>query len=134
MSTRDIGDGDRNRLRIDQAAIGGLHEHVVDIVCARIGRRLEVGRREEGQGARRGVDRELAGVGTAGKAEANVAPASGSVAVTVVTAVLFSATETAAVAPAPLEVMTGASLTLVTVTAIAWVSIRLPSEACTTTS
>ena len=36
-----------------------------------------------------------------------MAPASGSVAVTVVTAVLFSATLTAAVAPAPFEVIDG---------------------------
>ena len=54
---------------------------------------------------------------------------------TVVTAVLFSATLTAAVAPPPFEVMTGAlSLTFVTVTAMACVSVRLPSETCTVTS
>ena len=63
-----------------------------------------------------------------------IAPASGSVAVTVVTAVVFSATEAAAVAPPPSDVMTGGSLTLVTVTAIACVSTRLPSETCTITS
>ena len=41
-----------------------------------------------------------------------------------VTAVAFSATLTAAVAPPPFEVMTGAlSLTLVTVTAMSWVSV-----------
>ena len=39
------------------------------------------------------------------------------------------------VAPPPFEVMTGAlSLTLVTVTAMAWVSVRVPSETCTVTS
>ena len=52
-----------------------------------------------------------------------MAPGSGSVAVTVVTAVAFSASVIAAVAPPPFEVMTGASLTLVTVTARAWVSV-----------
>ena len=82
----------------------------------------------------RGVDREQGRVSTARDAEGDVAPASGSVAVTVVTAVVFSATEAAAVAPPPFDVMTGASLTLVTVTAIACVSIRLPSETCTITS
>ena len=51
-----------------------------------------------------------------------------------VTARLFSATETAALAPPPFEVMAGASLTLPTVTAIAWVSMKLPSLAETTTS
>jgi len=65
----------------------------------------------------------------------SVEPASASVAVTVVTAVPFSATETLAVAPAPFEVITGAlSLTSVTVTAIAWVSVRAPSETLTVTS
>ena len=64
----------------------------------------------------------------------SVDAASGSVAVTVVTAVVFSAIDTAAAAPPPLEVMTGASLTLVTVTAIACVSMRLPSETWTITS
>ena len=54
---------------------------------------------------------------------------------TVVTAVVFSATLTEAVAPPPFEVMTGAlSLTLVTVTAMAWVSVRVPSETWTVTS
>ena len=47
-----------------------------------------------------------------------------------VTAVPFSATDIEALAPPPLELMTGAlSLTLVTVTAIAWVSVFVPSEA-----
>ena len=45
--------------------------------------------------------------------------ASGSVAVTVVTAVEFSEIEMEASAPEPLEVTEGASLTFVTVTAIA---------------
>jgi hypothetical protein len=48
-----------------------------------------------------------------------VAPASGSVDITVVTAVLFSVTLTAAEAPPPFEVIVGASFWLVTVTAIA---------------
>ena len=55
---------------------------------------------------------------------------SASLAVTVVTAVVFSATLTA-----PPEVMAGVlSLTAVTVTAIAWVVLRLPSLTCTVTS
>ena len=60
---------------------------------------------------------------------------SASVAVTVVTAVVFSATLIDALAPAPLLVMTGAlSSTGVTVTAIAWVSVSVPSLACTITN
>ncbi len=52
---------------------------------------------------------------------------SASLAVTVVTAVPFSATFTLAVAPPPLLVITGAlSLTGVTVTAIACVSLKPP--------
>ena len=63
------------------------------------------------------------------------APPSMSVEVTVVTAVWFSAALTAAVAPPPFDVMTGASLTLVTLTAIACVSLPpLPSLTCTVTS
>jgi hypothetical protein len=55
--------------------------------------------------------------------------------VTVVTAVVFSATLTAAVAPPPFEVMTGVlSLTPVTVTAMSWVSVLVPSDTCTCTS
>jgi hypothetical protein len=55
--------------------------------------------------------------------------------VTVVTAVLFSATLTAAVAPPPFDVIAGAlSLTLVTVTAMSWMSVLVPSETCTCTS
>ena len=46
----------------------------------------------------------------------------------VVTAVLFSVTLIAAEAPAPFEVITGASFWLVTVTAMVCVSVRLPSE------
>ena len=61
-------------------------------------------------------------------------PASGSVAATAVTAVPFSGTFTAAVVPPPFEPMTGASLTLVTVTAIAWLSVSAPSDTWTTTS
>ena len=64
-----------------------------------------------------------------------MAPASASLAVTVVTAVVFSAMLTAAVAPPPLELMTGGlSLTLLTVTAMAWLSVKVPSETCTVTS
>ena len=56
-------------------------------------------------------------------------------AVTVVTAVAFSATGIAAVAPPPFEVIDRAvSLTLVTVTAMACVSVRVPSETWTVTS
>src|SRR3954469_21828466 len=62
------------------------------------------------------------------------APASGSVAVTVVTVAVFSATLTAAVAPPPFDVIAGGSLTLVTVTAIACVSVVNPSDTWTMTS
>ena len=61
-------------------------------------------------------------------------PASGSVAATVVTAVVFSATGTVALAPPLLEVITGTSFTLVTMTVTAWVSRSEPSLALTVTS
>ena len=62
-------------------------------------------------------------------------PPSTSVEVTVVTAVWFSAAPTTAVAPPPFDVMTGASFALVTVTAIACVSVPpLPSATWTVTS
>ena len=60
--------------------------------------------------------------------------ASGSVAVTVVTAVPFSARTKRAVARPPSDVMVGVSLPLTIVTAMDWVTTRLPSEACTWTS
>ena len=60
---------------------------------------------------------------------------SASVAATVVTAVPFSATLTVALAPPPSLVITGLlSLTDVTVTAIACVSVNVPSLTCTVTS
>ena len=60
---------------------------------------------------------------------------SASVAVTVVTAVEFSATLRAALAPPPSEVIVGVlSLTAVTVTAIDCVSVNVPSETSTITS
>ena len=58
-----------------------------------------------------------------------MAPESGSVEVTVRTAVLFSATLAAAA-----DVMLGASFTLVTVTAMVWVVALVPSETWTWTS
>ena len=58
-----------------------------------------------------------------------------SVATTVVTAVPFSAMAMAAVLPPPFDMITGVpSLLFVTVTAMAWVSVSVPSETCTTTS
>ena len=57
-----------------------------------------------------------------------MAPASGSLPVTVMTVVLFSATLAVAA-----DVTVGASLTLVTVTAIALVEVREPSETWTVT-
>ena len=64
----------------------------------------------------------------------SVAPASGSLAVTVVTAVVFSAMLAVALVPPPPEVIATGSLVLVTVTAMAWVSVSAPSETWTTTS
>ena len=64
-----------------------------------------------------------------------MAPGSASVAVTVVTVVAFSAMLIAALAPPPFDEIAGAlSLRLPTVTAIAWLSVLLPSETWTTTS
>ena len=131
----DIGHRDRDRLSIGEDAVRGLDDHVIDVVGADVGGRLEIGRRQESQGAGRGIDGELVGVGSAhNRIGLVLAPASGSVAVTVVTAVVFSATDTLAVAPPPLEVIAGASFWLVTVTAIACVSVSVPSEAWTITS
>ena len=53
---------------------------------------------------------------------------------TVVTAVPFSATVSAAVGPPPFEVIAGASLTFDTVTATACVTALVPSLVRTTTS
>ena len=61
-------------------------------------------------------------------------PASGSAAVRVVAAVVFSLTDTVPVGPPPADVITGASLVLVTVTLMVWLSVRFPSETCTVTS
>ena len=109
-----------------------LHDDVVDVVGAGIGRRLEVRRRDEAQRAGRALMVNLRRVGAAadriGQRRAGIGVGRPT---TVVTAVLFSATLTVAVAPPPFEVMTGASFALVTVTAIAWVSVSVPSETCT---
>ena len=61
-------------------------------------------------------------------------PASTSVAVAVVTTVVFSGMEIAAVAPPPFEVKTGASLALSTVTAKFCTSVKTPSETVICTS
>ena len=121
----DVGDRDGDGLGVGQGAVGDLHRDVVDIVAAGIGRALGVRRGDEGQRAGGGVDGELGGIGAADDASRSASRRHrASVAVTVVTAVVFSATLTQAVAPPPFEVMTGAlSLTLVTVTAMAWVSV-----------
>ena len=72
----------------------------------------------EGERAGRRVDRELA-VGSADDRIGQRRPASGSVAVTVVTAVVFSAIDAAAVSPPPFDVIVGTSFWLVTVIAMA---------------
>jgi len=56
---------------------------------------------------------------------------SSSVTVTVVTAVWFSFTVTSAVAPPPLEEMTGASLASSRVTVMVCTSVVIPSETVT---
>ncbi len=61
----DAGDGDGDVLRVGVAAIGHLHLDVVDVVGAGVGRDLGIRRGDEGQDARRGIDRELGGVGAA---------------------------------------------------------------------
>jgi hypothetical protein len=63
----------------------------------------------------------------------SVVPASGSLPTTVVTAVVFSGMLTVAVALPPLLVMTGGSLTFVTVTATGWLVTSEPSDAWTVT-
>ena len=59
-------------------------------------------------------------------------PESGSVAVTVVTAVVFSRIVTAAVAPPPFDVIRGGSFTFVTLTVTAF-SLLLPTASVATT-
>ena len=131
----DVGDGDGDVLGVGVGAVGDLHGHVVDVVGAGVGRGLEVGGRDEGQHAGRGVDREQRGVRAArdrvGQRRAGIGVGrrhrgDGG-------RVLRDAT--AAAAPPPFDVIAGAlSLTLVTVTAMSWVSVLVPSETCTVTS
>jgi hypothetical protein len=65
----------------------------VDVVAAGVGGRPEVRRGDEAQGAGAGVDRELGRIGATDDAVLSVwAGRSASVAVTVITAVVFSAT------------------------------------------
>jgi hypothetical protein len=114
-----VGGSDRHRdgLTVGAAlAVGHLDGHVVDVVAAGIRWRFEVRCGQEAQGARAAVDGELGGVGTANDAKTQVwAGWSESVAVTVMTAVVFSAT----LAVAPLVITGALSLAEVTVTAMA---------------
>ena len=55
----DVGDGDGDGLAVGVAAVGDLHHHVIDVVAAGIGRGFAIRRRDEGQGAGRGIDAEL---------------------------------------------------------------------------
>ena len=66
--------------------------------------------------------------------QVRLAPASGSAATSVVTVVLFSTPVMTVDGPPPPEVMTGASLALVTVRLMVWVSVSVPSETWTMTS
>ena len=92
-----------------------LHGDDIGVVAggvAGIGRVLEIGRRDEGQRTRTGAaghDAELGGVvaGDDRIGDRRTGRLSGSVAWTVVTAVWFSATDMAAVAPPPSESMAG---------------------------
>src|SRR5262249_25771378 len=60
--TRDVGNGDSDRLRVDAAVtIRDLHGHVVYIVGSSISRALEVGSCEEGQRTR-SINPEVCGI------------------------------------------------------------------------
>ena len=54
----DVGDGDAGRLRGRVRPVAGAHDHVIDVVAVRVGRRLEVRRGPERDHAGRAVDRE----------------------------------------------------------------------------
>jgi hypothetical protein len=87
------GDRHGDGLGAGQRAVAHLDGHVVDVVAAGVGGRFEVRRGDEAQRAGAAVDGELGGVGAADDRIAQVwAGRSASVAVTVITAVVFSAT------------------------------------------
>ena len=105
---RHVRHRDRNVLRCRAAvAVGDRNGDIVDVVAAGIGRGLEVGRRLEAQRPAAASIVNSAASAPPVIEKVSVCPASGSVAVTVVTAAPFSATETAAVSPPPSEVMVG---------------------------
>ena len=90
--------------------VGGLHDDLITGRSSSRRRVLEVGRIDERKRARRGVDREQTRVlaardGVSHRLRGSVL----SVAVTIVTAVVFSGIVTAAVSPPSFEVMTGSS-------------------------
>ena len=60
----DIGDGDGHGLGRDIGAIGSAYRDIIDIVGAGIGGRFVIGRRLEGDGARRRIDIEPGRVGS----------------------------------------------------------------------
>ena len=62
----DIDHGDRDRLRIRQRAVAHRHGYIIDIVRARVGRRLEVRCGLERQRAGCGIDLEFACVRASG--------------------------------------------------------------------
>ena len=104
----DVGDGDRDRLRVGEAAVGGLTTS----------RRRRCCRRRRSGASKSGAETKVSApvvalmvnacVGAADDPVGQRCAPSASVASTVVTAVVFSATLTEALAPPPLEVMTGA--------------------------
>ncbi len=109
-----IGEGDRQGLGVEQRAVAGGHHDLVDVVPVRIGRRFEIRRGGEGECAGHRIYGEQRRIRAAGDGALRGLP-SGSVEVTVVTAVAFSTTASDAVAPPPFEVIIGASSTLPTV-------------------
>ena len=91
----DVGDVNGDRLVVGEAAVGGAHLHQIAVVVIGVGRVLEVRRIDEGQRAARGIDLERRLIGAADDRVGERRAESTSVACTVVTAVIFSATEKA---------------------------------------
>ena len=91
--------------------VGDLDDHVVEIVRAHVGRGLEIrcGLERECAGGR--VDLEFCRIGAPDDREDERLRRIGLLAVTVVTAAVFSTIESAALSPPPFEVMTGGGST-----------------------
>ena len=109
---------------------GDLHGDVIDVVGIGVGGRLVVRRADETQGAGGAIDAEKGHIGAAAEAVGGAGAGigiGGGDGGEAARGAFLSATLSEALAPPPLLVMTGAlSLTSVTLTATAWVAVKLP--------